>query len=1073
MSEGIGTKKVTFKVDNNDSESICVDDNVGKPNQENQDPPVWQKESPEESASLIAKLSFSWVFPFFWRAVKQGENLDFTHLDVTRNAERPEQYLKKVREMFFIDKDGKPSISLRQGLVGLIGKDIFGSMLLINVAVLFGYINPFLIEIIVQVCTPVETDSNENDYVRGVGAGVAASFGMALTGFTSVCLAQIAWHVGCRCARGAYIAVSSLLYEKPSVITNTEMSNFSEGEIVNLMAIDCQTVFQVVVLFNLFAILPSIVLGSVGLLFYALGWPVMVLFAVLLANTFFVDFLSKKVTKLQNKKNSLSDQRGIRMNESLQGIRTVKLNAWEGFVKERIMSFRRKEAVQLWYIAGLRSLQFFMSNAVPLLSMIGTFMLHRYAIEEELTVETVFFSVPLFIQLSFGLVFIPNMLNEYRRYRVSVDRLEKFLILKEEYKDRVIDSTDGSVTIEDVSLAWSRSMKESDADQENDDSVKGTTFPKSQDSHDGFVAVDVNPTEPSAVLHNLNLSIKSGELIAVVGQVASGKTTFVNGILNLVEATRGSIKVNGRTAYVAQSAFVMNATIRENICFGTEYDEFRYRQVLEACCLVSDIRTFSDGDQTEVGEKGVTISGGQKQRIALARAAYSKKDIVLFDDCLSAMDAHVGENCFENCIVRLLAGSTRILVTNQLNFAERCDRIVVLEGGTIAEIGTYDELFANTTSFFRTLVEHQVGSDTASSTEEKEGMERETSIEEILDEKFANDIQDESLDSKDQQDRSETKGAELITEEKKAKGRIGIRDFVFMARAAKTRHLLAFMALLLLIVPTLQFLVTYFIGEWAGEGAPTNLEAVTPILIVAICFSFGTALLSLTLNRFFMDSANNLHDNMLEKVFACPSSWFDTTPVGRILQRFSGDIMHIDIMLPRLSEMWYDNFGQVLVGIVPAAIILPPFLVLVVPMVWLFVKAYKYYGLIMLECQRLALISVGPILSSFSTFLQGLDTIRAFERIFYFIDKFYANNDKFCRTMYCQFNIDRLFIVYMTGFAITVFIFVLGSLIVGLRDSQFVTPEVAGLLLAYAVSLNFGEIDGKLTKMYRIFASRF
>ena len=829
--------------------------------------------------------------------------------------------------------------------------------------------------------------------------------------------------------------MSAILFEKPSLMTNSEMSGYSEGEIVNLMALDTQTVFQVVMFFNLFAILPALVFGPAIILLTQLGWPVVVAIAVLFVNTFLVDYLSKVITRWQKYKNELSDKRGIRMNESLQGIRTVKLNAWEGFVRQRIMQYRSKEILELRKMSVLRAFQYFLSFCVPTLVMVGTFILYEAVIENAvLDNAKIFFCIPLFVQVAMGLFLIPNMVNEYRRYRVSADRLERFLMLRNDYKDREILSHNGDVNIKDASLTWTSSTKaksEKKEEQGKPEEAQG-------------------PAADEVTLRKLNLEVKSGQIVAIIGKVASGKTTLLSGVLNLLRVPSGAIQVNGTTGYVAQSAFVMNETIRDNICFGEPYDKAKYNRVIKACALDKDIATFRSGDMTEVGEKGITLSGGQKQRLALCRASYVDREIIVFDDCLSAMDAHVGETCFNDCLLGLLKDKTRIFATNQLNFAKRCDLIVVLKEDTILDCGSYQDVVKRNPELFTSL--------DISCKDEVESKNEPASIEEILPPGEGNGEANAAADEHEGKEKDT-----VMIEETKVKGRVGVRDFFTLGKEAGTTWLLILMGILLFTVPTLQFLVSFFISEWANAintgtnstGANIANPELTTLLIVTVVFSVSAACLSFTMNWFFLLSAKRLHDSMLDTILRNPMSWFDTTPVGRVLQRFSGDILHLDLVIPRMLEMWADNLGQVLIGVVPSAIVLPPFIALVVPVLIFLYMAYRFYGLIILETQRLAMVAVGPILSSFQAYLQGLSSIRAFGKINYFIDKFHKNNAAFTRSMYCQFCIDRLFLVMLGGPLVSSFVFVLAAVLVGLRDTEWITPQLAGLLLTYSITLNF------------------
>ncbi|GAB0177961.1 splicing regulator RBM11 [Grus japonensis] len=203
------------------------------------------------------------------------------------------------------------------------------------------------------------------------------------------------------------------------------------------------------------------------------------------------------------------------------------------------------------------------------------------------------------------------------------------------------------------------------------------------------------------VLKNLNVSIPEGSLVAVVGQVGSGKSSFLSAVLGEMEKLEGTVQRRGSVAYVSQQAWIQNDSLQENILFGSNLNRPYYELVLESCALLPDLEQLPNGDQTEIGERGVNISGGQKQRVSLARAVYSNADLYLLDDPLSAVDVHVGKHLFEKLIgpSGLLKSKTRILVTNNLTLLPHTDLIIVMEEGRISQMGTYQELVSKRANF--------------------------------------------------------------------------------------------------------------------------------------------------------------------------------------------------------------------------------------------------------------------------------------------------------------------------------------------------------------------------------------
>jgi ABC-type bacteriocin/lantibiotic exporter with double-glycine peptidase domain len=195
----------------------------------------------------------------------------------------------------------------------------------------------------------------------------------------------------------------------------------------------------------------------------------------------------------------------------------------------------------------------------------------------------------------------------------------------------------------------------------------------------------------------------------VCGNVGSGKSSLLNGIIGEMTKLKGSINVNGTVAYVPQQAWMQNATLKNNILFGKELNEINYRRVISSCALKTDLTVLPAGDSTEIGEKGINLSGGQKQRISLARAVYSDADILILDDPLSAVDAHVGKHIFDKVIgpYGVLKNKSRIFATNSLNFLPQVDRIIMLENNEIAEMGTYLELMQMKGCLFKFMQGYQ------------------------------------------------------------------------------------------------------------------------------------------------------------------------------------------------------------------------------------------------------------------------------------------------------------------------------------------------------------------------------
>ena len=227
-------------------------------------------------------------------------------------------------------------------------------------------------------------------------------------------------------------------------------------------------------------------------------------------------------------------------------------------------------------------------------------------------------------------------------------------------------------------------------------------------------ASDIDATKPPMVLNDLNLRVNKGELVAIVGRVGSGKTALCAAFLGELKKWSGNVTMKGSLAYIAQTPFILNETLRQNIVFGGDFDEALYKRAIKGSCLEHDLEALPNHDATEIGERGINLSGGQKARVSIARAVYSQADTLIFDDPLSALDAEVGHRIFDSLILEELANKTRLLVTNQLWCLERCDRIVVLgDDQRIAQQGTFSELMDSGLNFSLMMKEFGVADDEA------------------------------------------------------------------------------------------------------------------------------------------------------------------------------------------------------------------------------------------------------------------------------------------------------------------------------------------------------------------------
>ena len=497
----------------------------------------------------------------------------------------------------------------------------------------------------------------------------------------------------------------------------------------------------------------------------------------------------------------------------------------------------------------------------------------------------------------------------------------------------------------------------------------------------------INPLEP--ILKNINFEIKKGEFICIIGEVGCGKSSLLQAILNnMLSLTRGSkICVNGSISYVSQIPWIRNATIKDNILFYQPYDEERYNKIIELSQLRPDLEIFEAGDLTEIGEKGVNLSGGQKARISIARALYSEKDIYLFDDPISALDANVGMKIMKNCIIKHLSDKTRILVTHALQYVSFSDRIIYMNKGEIKWMGTYEEIKEQ--DFFKVFYEKMKKEDKSDQRDDDNddeiNLKKKTSKEKR--EEFLRKVSDDEIntDKKKVQnpkkkDLNKGKVKKIIQDEVKEKGKIKLsvyKDFLIKIGGTIT---IIIMLVLMIIMEFSHSAQDLWLGYWTEHQ-----EASKNMFYFLIFTLFGIVGCAFTYCKLRVQSNSNIkasrsiHKEMVESLIRAPIPTFhETVPKGQILNRFSSDINSID----RGGLNHFLNILSTLISFVTCIGICgyyEPYSLLTIPLI-LFVgqKISTFYRNSSRELQRIESGKRSPVLNICNEVIPGTTTIRAF-----------------------------------------------------------------------------------------------
>ena len=854
---------------------------------------------------------------------------------------------------------------------------------------------------------------------------------------------------------------------------------FTTGELINLMQVDATKIEMFIPQCHVMWDGLFQILGYMTILYTLIGWPCFAGLAIMICAGPIQGIVMGKLFALNRKMVKFTDKRVEATNEALQGIQCVKMYTWEPSFAKDINKARWEELTFLRGLAYLRGFTRAYMGALPGIVAVTSFVV--YALGKKNAVispSTLFSALVAFDQLRFPLMFYPMAFAQLAQAKVSAARIQVFLGLKEIGRgetakfrkgnfQRNEDGT-GEIVIKNASVYWNDPDTPLADTTEHGDSLSLSSIHENDDAEAPAVRY------PKAILKNINLRIAPGQLCAVVGRVASGKSTLCSAILNETVLEEGDIILNGKVAYAAQSAWILNASLRDNILFGLPMDEEKYNRVIKACQLEHDLAMLTDGDLTEIGERGINLSGGQKQRVSVARAAYSNADVIILDDPLSALDPEVGKALFEECIVELMKGKTRLFVTNQIQFLSSCDTVVALKRGEIIEQGKYAELMADGKSEVnRLLAQLSSGQDS----KKKEGK------------KNADDSKSEERSDEQKTVTAPKKAAALLTKEEQMVGAVALavyRKYV-TAGGGYVKFAVVYLGYILSALNSLAN--TSWISYWTSDPQYKHHSQgfyLGLYFLFAVSLGLFTFFRSFFLVRFGVKASENLHTNLLDSVLRAPQSFFDTTPLGRILSRFSKDFYSIDNELTDMFDFFLFCTLQVVLSLITVMFVTPWFGVAVVPLTFIYIRILNYFREVNRSTKRLDSVSRSPVYAHFSEVshvviqpadkmrdvtqssnfflsnqtLGGLTTIRAYGETSRFIHEFDYKLDNNTRAYYNWKASDRWLSVRLE---------IIGSVIAGLA-ATFATQtalsqhfsgsanqgdfaSLAGLSLTFSISL--------------------
>ncbi|XP_011882151.1 PREDICTED: multidrug resistance-associated protein 1 isoform X4 [Vollenhovia emeryi] len=791
-------------------------------------------------------------------------------------------------------------------------------------------------------------------------------------------------------------ALIAAIYRKALRMSNAARKETTLGEIVNLMSVDAQRFMDLTAYINMIWSAPLQIVLALYFLWNILGPAVLAGLAVMIILIPINGVIANKVKTLQIRQMKSKDERVKLMNEVLNGIKVLKLYAWEPSFEQQILKIRVKEIQVLKEAAYLNAGTSFIWSCAPFLVSLVSFTTYVLIDEKNvLNSKIAFVSLSLFNILRFPLSMLPMMIGNIVQAYVSVKRINKFMNMEELDPNNVQHdpSEPNALVIENGSFCWDSEEIE------------------------------------RPILRNINFHVEQGQLVAIVGTVGSGKSSLLSALLGEMDKLSGKVNTKGSIAYVSQQAWIQNATLQDNVLFGKAFNKSIYNRVIEACALTPDFKMLPAGDQTEIGEKGINLSGGQKQRVALARAVYNDSENYFLDDPLSAVDSHVGKHIFEKVIGPngLLKKKTRVLVTHSITYLPEVDNIIVLKDGEITECGTYKQLLEKKGAFAEFLVQHlqevhvdegseadlreikqqlestmgadelqqkltQVRTRISESLSESGSVTDKKSLNGSLKRQYSTDSQQSvnyvhSNSTKEKEaPKPNNVGEKLIEVEKTETG--SVKWKVYSHYLKSIGWFLSISTIVMnAVFQAFSIGSSVWLSVWSNDNQTIGNNTIDTArrdmylgVYGALGFGQGVTVFAMAifLARGTVRASRRIFEGTLQRVLHNPMSFFDRTPTGRILSRLGKDIDVLDNILPIILRTWVTCLFGVIATLVVISYSTPIFVVVILPIGAIYYFIQRFYVATSRQLKRLESVSRSPIYSHFSESVTGAQIIRAY-----------------------------------------------------------------------------------------------
>ncbi|KAJ7685835.1 multidrug resistance-associated ABC transporter [Mycena rosella] len=756
-------------------------------------------------------------------------------------------------------------------------------------------------------------------------------------------------------------------------------------------------------------------------------------------------FAGKVVSGAQDNLMKARDERVALMNEILGGIRMLKFMAWERSFEARVMKIRVKELKYQRLNYTIEALLAGLWNMTPILVTLVSFYHFAVIRGETITPSIAFTSIIVFNELKFALSALPETFISMLQSIVSLRRIEKYLHTAEVTPVLPIERQSQEIAFQSCTVTWPQDRSPSSA------APSAASTPRYK-----FVLVD------------LTLKFPPGELSLICGKLGSGKTLLLLALLGEADVLSGQMMcprspadslasfavshptkeewvIQGICAFVPQAAWLRNASIKDNILFNLPYDEERYKLTLEVCALRADMEILEDGDESEIGERGVNLSGGQKARVSLARAVYSRASILLLDDVLSAVDAHTAHHLYHSCLRgELMQERTVILVSHHVQLcAPGAGYVVALDNGRVQFQGKREEF--QTSGVMSGLVQ--------STTAEAHDLKEEAAIDALeipADKDAAVTAVAEPSKAEKQPPRK------FFEDEKRAVGRVEWSVWKTYISACGSTWYWTLFAAIFIVAALAPLMENGWLSYWSRGD-----DSYSPIFYLTIYVAVTTLGLIITTLRYFVlyngaiHASTILYKNLLQAVLFAHIRFHDTISRGRLLNRFGKDFEGVDSNLS-------DNFGRSAIHIISTITTVltlsvvggPPFVFAAFLLFVIYYQIAKIYGQACRDLRRIDSVTRSPLYSIYSETIAGIAILRAFGASSKFLRDMLRLVDTNVNPSYWTWGVNRWLSIRMIALSsgITALLALLAVL------NKDISASLAGFALAFANTITYDLI---------------